>query len=281
MLKKVADGVWTHESEFIQSNAVVVQGRSGVLVIDPGITAHEMSDLANDLRELGLPVVAGYSTHPDWDHVLWHPSLGDVPRYGTARGAASIRDLLTRPDWRDLVAGVMPPEYADAIPLELFGLIDGLPPGATHLPWDGPRMRIIEHRAHAEGHGALLIEERGVLVAGDMLSDILMPFLDLDAAEPIDDYLAALRLFDAVADQVDVVIPGHGSVGDAAQLRERIDQDRAYVEAARDGRAIDDSRVGPSAPLDWLADVHEWQVEQLSQRSEVSQRSEASQRGRH
>ena len=267
MLKKVADGVWTHESEFIQSNAVVVHGQSGVLVIDPGITADEMSDLANDLRELGLPVVAGYSTHPDWDHVLWHPSLGDVPRYGTARGAASIRDLLTRPDWRDLVAGVMPPEYADAIPLELFGLIDGLPSGATHLPWDGPRVRIIEHRAHAEGHGALLIEERGVLVAGDMLSDILMPFLDLDAAEPIDDYLAALRLFDAVADQVDVVIPGHGSVGDAAQLRERIDQDRAYVEAARDGRAIDDSRVGPSAPLDWLADVHEWQVEQLSQRS--------------
>lgn len=281
MLKKVADGVWTHESEFIQSNAVVVHGQSGVLVIDPGITADEMSDLANDLRELGLSVVAGYSTHPDWDHVLWHPSLGDVPRYGTAGGAASIRDLLTRPDWRDLVAGVTPPEYADAIPLELFGLIDGLPSGATHLPWDGPRVRIIEHRAHAEGHGALLIEERGVLVAGDMLSDILMPFLDLDAAEPIDDYLAALRLFDAVADQVDVVIPGHGSVGDAAQLRERIDQDRAYVVAARDGRAIDDSRVGPSAPLDWLADVHEWQVEQLSQRSEVSQRSEASQRGRH
>jgi glyoxylase-like metal-dependent hydrolase (beta-lactamase superfamily II) len=43
------------------------------------------------------------------------------------------------------------------------------------------------------GHAALLIEEHGVLVAGDMLSDILMPFLDLQAATPIEDYLDALR----------------------------------------------------------------------------------------
>jgi hypothetical protein len=34
-----------------------------------------------------------------------------------------------------------------------------------------------------------LIEERGVLVAGDMLSDVLIPMLDLnDTADPIEDY---------------------------------------------------------------------------------------------
>jgi glyoxylase-like metal-dependent hydrolase (beta-lactamase superfamily II) len=92
MLHKVAEGVLVHESEFIQSNSVVVQGREGVLLIDPGITAGEMATLANDLRGLGQPVVAGFSTHPDWDHVLWHASFGDAPRYGTARCAASIQD---------------------------------------------------------------------------------------------------------------------------------------------------------------------------------------------
>ena len=70
MLKQVAEGVLVHESEFIQSNCVVVQGRDGVLLIDPGITGDEMAALADDLRELGQPVVAGFSTHPDWDHVL-------------------------------------------------------------------------------------------------------------------------------------------------------------------------------------------------------------------
>jgi hypothetical protein len=37
MLRRVAEGVLVHESEFCGSNAVVVQGRAGVLLIDPGI----------------------------------------------------------------------------------------------------------------------------------------------------------------------------------------------------------------------------------------------------
>ena len=55
-----------------------------------------------------------------------------------------------------------------------------------------------------------MIEERGVLVAGDMLSDILIPFPDLDAANPIEDYLTGLRLLEGVADDVDVLIPATG-----------------------------------------------------------------------
>ena len=268
MLKQVAEGVLVHESAFIQSNSVVVQGPAGVLLIDPGITRDEMAALANDLAELGQPVVAGYSTHSHWDHVLWHANFGDAPRYGTARCAASIRGLLTHEDWKDRVAGGLPPEFADDIPMDLFGLITGLPAGAAQIPWDGPKVRIIEHQAHAPGHAALLVEERGVLVAGDMLSDILMPFLDLEAANPLDDYLAALLLLENVAGDVVAVIPGHGSVGGAEQLRARIEQDRAYVEALRDGGVSDDPRVGPSAPLDWLPDVHRWQVQGLAQREQ-------------
>jgi len=264
MLKRVAEGVLVHESEFLQSNSVVVQGRDGVLLIDPGITETELAGLANDIRDLGRTVVAGFSTHPDWDHVLWHASFGDAPRYGTARGAASIREVLSSADWKEQIAEGLPPEHADEIPMELLGLLTGLPAGAARVPWDGPEVRILEHRGHAPGHAALLIEDRGVLVAGDMLSDILMPFLDLQAAKPIDDYLAALRLFESVADGVDVVVPGHGSVGGAEEVRARIELDRAYVEALRDGRDPDDPRVGPSAPLEWLPDVHRWQVQQLT-----------------
>ena len=267
MLQHVADGVLTHESEFIQTQATVVQGRDGVLLIDPGITRAEMADLAHDLNELGQPVVAAFSTHPDWDHVLWHPSFGDAPRYGTARGAASIREVLAMADWKEQVAEGLPPEYADEIPMELLGLITGLPEGATELSWDGPAVRVLEHRAHAPGHAALLVEESGVLVAGDMLSDILMPFLDLQGEDPIGDYLAALDLFESVADDVVAVIPGHGSVGGAGEVRRRIAQDRAYVEALRDGRTPDDPRIGPSAPLDWLVDVHEWQAQSIAERT--------------
>ena len=42
MLTQVADGVLVHQSELIQNNTVVVQGRAGVLLIDAGITGSEM-----------------------------------------------------------------------------------------------------------------------------------------------------------------------------------------------------------------------------------------------
>ena len=261
MLHQHANGVLVHESEFIQSNAVIVRGSQGVLLVDPGITRDELAVLADDLDQ---PVVAGFSTHPDWDHVLWHPALGNAPRYGTARNAAAMKNLLSQPDWMDQLADALPPEHADEIPMELFGLITGLPEGAAEIPWDGPRTRILEHRAHADGHAALVIEESRVLVAGDMLSDILIPFLDLDADDPIGDYLAALDLFDGIANDIDVVIPGHGSVGDADDLRARIALDRTYVEAVRDGRTPDDPRIGPDAPLYWIADVHDFQVRRLA-----------------
>jgi glyoxylase-like metal-dependent hydrolase (beta-lactamase superfamily II) len=270
MLRQVAEGVHIHQSELLQNNTVVVHGPAGVLLIDPGITGSEMACLANDIRDLGQPVVAGFSTHPDWDHVLWHPELGDGPRYGTARCASSMRDLLSQADWKARVAEGLPPEIAEEIPLDLFGLITGLPAEAAQVPWDGPTVRVIEHPAHAQGHAALLIEGRGVLVAGDMLSDILMPFPDLDAANPIEDYLVGLRLLENVADDVDVLIPGHGSVCGADQVRARIELDRVYVEALRDGHALDDPRIGPSATFgkDWLPGVYEWQLQQLATKKE-------------
>jgi glyoxylase-like metal-dependent hydrolase (beta-lactamase superfamily II) len=273
VLRQVADGVLIHESEFCQSNAVVVHGRAGVLLIDPGVLGSEMATVANDLRELGQPVVAGFSTHPHWDHLLWHTRLGAAPRYGTARCAATARDQLSDPRSKDRIAEqLIPPDIAEQVPLDLLGLIAGLPAETAEIPWDGPRVRIVEHQAHAPGHAALLIEERGVLVAGDMLSDVLIPMLDLNGtADPIEDYLAALGLLEGMAGDVDVLIPGHGSTGGADQVHARIDQDRAYVHTLRDApQGPGDPRVGPSATYgkDWLPGVHARQLQGLARRSE-------------
>jgi glyoxylase-like metal-dependent hydrolase (beta-lactamase superfamily II) len=271
VLRQVAEDVLIHQSEFCQSNAVVVRGRAGVLLIDPGVLGHELACLGDDLRELGQPVVAGFSTHPHWDHLLWHARLGAPPRYGTARCAATVRVQLSDPRWQARVAGWIPPDMAGQVPLDLLGLITGLPAEMARIPWDGPQVRIIEHQAHAPGHAALLIEERGVLVAGDMLSDVLIPMLDLNGtADPIGDYLAALVLLEGTAGDVDLLVPGHGSIGGADQVPARIGQDRAYVHALRDAGVPSDPRVGPSATYgkDWLPGVHERQLQHLARSSE-------------
>jgi glyoxylase-like metal-dependent hydrolase (beta-lactamase superfamily II) len=265
MLRQVAEGVLVHQSSVVQTHAVVVQGRAGVLLIDPGVRGDEMTCLANDLRELGQPVVAGFSTHPHWDHLLWHASLGAAPRYGTARCAATVRDRLSDPGAKARIASMIPPDVVEQVPLDLLGLITGLPADTVRIPWDGPQVRIIEHQAHAPGHASLLIEERGVLVAGDMLSDVLIPMLDLNGtADPIEDHLAALRLLEGAASDVDVVVPGHGSVGGADQVHTRINQDRAYLQSVRDAEVVSDPRLGPSATFsEWLPGVHERQLQQL------------------
>ncbi len=274
MLTKVADGVEVHQSDLLRNNAVVVHGDDGVLLVDPGLTGDEMTCLATDLSRSGRTVSAGFATHPDWDHVLWHPSLGDVPRYGTARCAAVMQELRSNDGWERRVAEMVPPEIAGDVPLDLFGLVTGLPDDTGHVPWGGRRVRVIEHPAHAPGHAALLVEDRGVLVAGDMLSDLFVPMLDdwddtgHHAGDPIEAYLEGLRLLEPVVRDVDVVIPGHGSVGVGDEVRTRLDRDRAYLHALRDGDDPDDPRIGPSVEegWEWVADIHAGQAQQVAQR---------------
>src|SRR4249919_473418 len=87
MLNQVADGVWVRQSAWVWSNAIAVRGEGGLILVDPGIDGSDLNQLADDLDRLGLPVVAGFSTHPHWDHLLWHPRFGDAPRYATLAGA--------------------------------------------------------------------------------------------------------------------------------------------------------------------------------------------------
>ena len=145
MLRQVADGVLIHESEFVQSNAVVVQGRAGVLLIDPGVYGYEMACLANDLSDSGQTVVAGFSTHPHWDHLLWDARLGGAPATARRVCAATARDRLSDGVAQVAQAAGIP----DQVPLDLLGRIAGVPDEMAQIPWDGPPVRIVEHQAHA------------------------------------------------------------------------------------------------------------------------------------
>ena len=95
-LNQVADGVWVRQSEWVWSNSIVVRVDDGLVLIDPGIHGTELSQLADDVEQLGLPVCAGFATHPHWDHLLWHPRFGDVPRYATPAAAEVARQARER-----------------------------------------------------------------------------------------------------------------------------------------------------------------------------------------
>jgi glyoxylase-like metal-dependent hydrolase (beta-lactamase superfamily II) len=238
MLTEVADRVWLRQSEWVWTNSIVVRGDEGLIVVDPGIHGAELEDLADEIERLAIPVVAGFHTHPHFDHLLWHPRLGDVPRYATADCAALATAARDR-------ARQMAAEEANGAPLDFVALVTPLPGDGGPLPGE-----LIEHRAHAVGHAALLLADRRVLLAGDMLSDILVPIFDFRQEDQPSAYEAALAQLEEIAAQVDVAIPGHGSVATGPEITERLTADRAYVEAMRRGEEPDDPRL----EQDWVRD---------------------------
>jgi glyoxylase-like metal-dependent hydrolase (beta-lactamase superfamily II) len=253
MLTEVADGVWVRQSEWVWTNSIVVRDGDGLVLVDPGITGAELDALADDVEALGLPVVAGFSTHPHFDHLLWHPRFGDVPRHATRAGAQLAAETLAQQ--REGAA-----ETAPDIPLDLVGLVTPLPAGGGPIPGE-----LIEHRAHAVGHAALLLADRRVLLAGDMLSDILIPIFDPRQDDQLTAYETALAQLDEAARHVDVAIPGHGSVAtDHAAVTARLAADRAYVDALRRGAEPSDARMGPHA--EWIDGIHRGNVERSGAR---------------
>ncbi|HEY2716004.1 MAG TPA: MBL fold metallo-hydrolase [Solirubrobacterales bacterium] len=247
MLNQVADGVWVRQSEWVWTNSIVVRGEEGLILVDPGIDGSELDQLADDVEGLGLPVVAGFSTHPHWDHLLWHSRFGEVPRYATV----PCVDLATEARER---AQQMAAESASGIPLELIALVTPLPADGGPVPGE-----IIEHQAHAVGHAAILLADCRVLLAGDMLSDVLIPLFDPRQADQLGAYESALDRLGEAAEQVDVVVPGHGAVARGPEVAARLAADRAYIAALRRGEEPDDPRLGPDA--DWLSGPHRSNVE--------------------
>ena len=240
---EVAPGVFVATAGTYTTTTTIVAGDDGrCLLVDPAVSVADLAALARWLGARGLRPAAGWSTHPHWDHLLWSRALGEVPRYATLRAA----DVAAR-QRTGLIAGVQ--ESAPGHDLALFGQVEALT--GREIGWPGPRAVVYPHDAHAPGHGAVFLPDTGVLIAGDMCSDIEIPLPDLDAPDPFGGYRAGLGTLAGIAG-VAVVVPGHGHAGDAAEFRRRLAADLAYVDAVAAGADPPDPRLTE----DWLRAEH-------------------------
>jgi glyoxylase-like metal-dependent hydrolase (beta-lactamase superfamily II) len=240
---EVAPGVYVATAEQYTTTTTIVAGADGgCLLVDPAVTVADLGALARWLAGRGLRPVAGWSTHPHWDHLLWSTALGPAPRYATPRAVT-----VAARERAGLISGAQ--DSAPGHDLDQFARVQPLP--GTEIDWAGPRSVIYSHDAHAPGHGALFLPGSGVLVAGDMCSDIEIPLPDLDAADPFGDYRAGLALLAAIT-PAPVIVPGHGHVGDGGEFRRRLAADLAYLDAVAAGSDIADDRLTE----DWLRAEH-------------------------
>ncbi len=252
-LTEVAPGVLVATAAYdTTTSTVITAAGGGCLVIDPAVTVADLSALAAELAGAGLRPRAGFATHPHWDHVLWSRQLGTVPRY-TAPAALAVTTRL-RAEMIE-AAGQAAPGHD----LALFADLVALPADATDIPWPGPAAQVIVHAGHAPGHAAVFLPDQGVLVAGDMLSDIEIPLLDTAATDPLGDYLAGLRRL-AEIPGVRWLVPGHGHVTDGAGFRRRVDADTRYLDRLAAGQPFTD----PRAAAGWQRDCHDQQLRKVT-----------------
>lgn len=297
-LHEIADGVHVAAAEIWTSLTTVVVAADGrALVVDPGITVAEVESLAAAIAHRGWHVTAGFSTHPHWDHVLWSRSLGDVPRWACPTAV--------RAQERSLAEDLVKVEReAPGHDLALFGRLTPVPraetgtsPGAghrdaLHLPWpDGPGratpsgtvagpdvtpgaaepvVLVVEHQAHAPGHGALVLPGAGVIVVGDMLSDIEVPLLDLESPDPVGAYRTGLDVLERAVSEhgVHTLVPGHGHVATGSDaIWERFGADRAYLDALETAASGDtdgaDGSDDPRVTGEWVVGEHRKQLDHL------------------
>lgn len=241
-LDEVAPGVLVATSRFMATNTVVLTHGGDALLVDPGVHRDELESLAGGLLARRIEPVAGFATHAHWDHVLWHRDLGEAPRWASA---ATVTDGIAH--HHELV------DQAEAVvELDDERLALSLTPVTGALPWRGPEAVPVTHDAHATGHSALHVPELGLLVAGDMGSDIEVPLLEHGVPGPqaLLAYHEGLERLSALT-PVDLVVTGHGHVCDGAMWRRRLDADRRYLDDIAAGRSADDTRlVDP-----WLVDA--------------------------
>ncbi|GAB2625364.1 MBL fold metallo-hydrolase [Pseudactinotalea suaedae] len=228
---EVADGVLVTTSAIdVTTSTVVVRG-SEALLVDPAWTLGELDVLADLLVERGLVATAGFSTHAHHDHLLWHPRLGKVPRWASPRTAE-----LAAGEPSALLAQMGPGWPADV--LELLGRVTTADGDRLPEPWG--EAELVVHDGHAPGHTAVWLPERGVLLAGDMLSDVELPLPF--GPDDLPSYLAGLEVLAPYVARAAVLVPGHGTPTTAPLAR--LDADRRYLDDVLTRGDSDDPRIG-------------------------------------
>jgi len=222
--------LWIAQSRSMSYNAGVLLVEGRAWLIDPGVFPEEVDVIRKFADGRKAKPAAIILTHYHWDHILGPERLHGVPVIAQAKATEVIAEhgatiekqvnqWLKDNDVRHDGGFRTPkPDRLVTERLKLGGLEFIAAPG--HAP-----------------EGLVVYEPAaGILWAGDMLSDIEIPFV----MDNLADYIATLNELEEL--NVRVLVPGHGAATrDQREAARRQDEDLAYLLdlAERVGRAVD------------------------------------------
>jgi glyoxylase-like metal-dependent hydrolase (beta-lactamase superfamily II) len=217
-------------SGFWQTNAVALRAGDEAVLIDSPYLPDELDALPSLLAGAGFEPDGLLATHADFDHLLGRLAF---PAMTLGLGESSVERLHREPGAAQRGLRHYDAQFyvTRAAPLAL-GQVQALPvPGSVEL---GER----ELDLHpAEGHTpdgmAIFDRELGVLVVGDYLSDVEIPWIQEGGS--VADYRATLARLAPLVEQAATVVPGHGAVHERETALRLLDEDVDYLDALERG----------------------------------------------
>jgi glyoxylase-like metal-dependent hydrolase (beta-lactamase superfamily II) len=226
-------------------NVAALSGADGVLLVDSGIVGDKVAAAVATVAR--APITHVINTH-------WHFDHTDANAWLHARGATIIAHERTRrrmsadtrvEDW-DFT---FPPSPAGALPATVVGAARTLRINGSAVALD------VYAPAHTDSDLSVHLVDADVLHVADTWWNGLYPFIDYSTGGSIDGTIRATEQNIARVSATTIIVPGHGAVGNRADLVRYRDmlvaiRDRVAALKARGRTAAEAVAARPTAAFD-------------------------------
>lgn len=192
-------------------NLGVSVGEDGVLLIDSEY-AQLTEKVTAAIAELSdKPIRFVVNTHWHFDHVGGNESLASAGALIVAH--ESVRERMSSEQVLGALGRRIPPSPAAALPVITYT-------EAMTFHWNGDEVRVLHvDPAHTDGDSFVRFRKANVLHVADVFFNGMYPFIDVEAGGSIDGMIKAVDRALELADEDTKIIPGHGPLAGAADLR--------------------------------------------------------------
>jgi glyoxylase-like metal-dependent hydrolase (beta-lactamase superfamily II) len=217
-------------SRIWQTTATALRSGGEAMLIDSPYFPDELEALPSLLKQAGFEPSALFATHADYDHVLGRygfPALtlgvGDPTMIRIRTEPGEAQRELREEDARQYVVRERPLGLGNMQSLPVPGYVELGEEELELHPADG----------HTPDGTAILSRRMGLLMVGDYLSDVEIPWISPGGS--LNAYRATLARLAPLVEAVETVVPGHGSPHTRDAALRILDEDVDYLDALERG----------------------------------------------